>query len=53
MGSIIGSIVAGFGLGAIEGITKLLYPEGAGVVVFVIMILMLAFRPNGLFGRND
>lgn len=53
MGSIIGSIVAGFGLGAIEGITKLLYPEGAGVVVFVIMILMLALRPNGLFGRND
>ena len=50
MGSIIGSIVAGFGLGVIEGITKLVYPDGAGMVVFVAMLITLAVRPNGLFG---
>ena len=53
MGSIIGSIVTGFALGAIEGLTRLLYPDGAGVVIFVVMILVLAVRPNGLFGRAN
>ncbi|WP_342129219.1 branched-chain amino acid ABC transporter permease [Hydrogenophaga sp. OTU3427] len=53
MGSIIGSIITGFGLGVIEGLTKVFYPEGASVVIFVVMILTLAFRPNGLFGRAD
>jgi branched-chain amino acid transport system permease protein len=53
MGSIIGSIVTGFALGAIEGLTKLLYPDGAGVVIFVVMILVLAVRPHGLFGRAN
>jgi branched-chain amino acid transport system permease protein len=52
MGSILGSIVTGFGLGAIEGLTKLFYPDGAGVVIFVVMILVLAVRPHGLFGRT-
>jgi len=51
MGSILGSIVTGFGLGAIEGLTKIFYPDGAGVVIFVVMILVLAVRPHGLFGR--
>ena len=51
MGSILGSIVTGFGLGVIEGLTKLFYPEGASVVIFVVMILTLAVRPSGLFGR--
>ena len=51
MGSILGSIVTGFGLGAIEGLTKVFYPDGAGVVIFVVMILVLAVRPHGLFGR--
>ncbi|WP_137918165.1 branched-chain amino acid ABC transporter permease [Hydrogenophaga sp. 2FB] len=50
MGSIIGAIVAGFGLGVIEGITKLVYPDGAGMVVFVVMLIVLAVRPQGLFG---
>jgi len=53
MGSILGSIVTGFGLGVIEGLTKVFYPEGASVVIFVVMILMLAVRPNGLFGRSQ
>ena len=53
MGSILGSIVTGFSLGIIEGLTKVFYPEGASVVIFVVMILMLAVRPNGLFGRSQ
>jgi branched-chain amino acid transport system permease protein len=50
MGSIVGAIVAGFSLGVLEGITKLVYPDGAGMVVFVVMLLTLAIRPSGLFG---
>ena len=53
MGSIIGSVITGFALGVIEGLTKLFYPEGASVVIFLVMILTLALRPNGLFGRID
>ena len=53
MGSIIGSIITGFALGAIEGLTKLLYPDAAGVVIFIVMILVLAVRPHGLFGRAN
>ncbi len=52
MGSVAGSIVTGVGLGLVEGITKYLYPEASGVVVFVIMALVLLLRPAGLFGRE-
>jgi branched-chain amino acid transport system permease protein len=52
MGSIVGAIVAGFGLGILEGITKVVYPDGAGMVVFVAMLITLAVRPNGLFGST-
>jgi branched-chain amino acid transport system permease protein len=52
MGSIAGSIVTGLGLGLIEGLTKLLYPEASAVVIFVIMIVVLLFRPAGLFGKQ-
>ena len=46
----LGVALAGFGLGVIEGITKLVYPDGAGMVVFVVMLIVLAVRPQGLFG---
>lgn len=52
MGSIMGSIVTGFGLGVLEGLTKLLYPDAAGVAIFIAMILTLIIRPNGLFGQE-
>jgi branched-chain amino acid transport system permease protein len=52
MGSILGSIVTGVGLGLIEGLTKYLYPPAASTVVFVIMALVLLVRPAGLFGRE-
>ncbi|HEX5528389.1 MAG TPA: branched-chain amino acid ABC transporter permease [Methylomirabilota bacterium] len=51
MGSIIGSIVTGFGLGLVEGLTKVFYPEASNTVIFVIMALVLLVKPAGLFGR--
>ena len=50
MGSIMGSIVTGFGLGLIEGLTKVFYPEASNTVIFVIMAIVLMVRPQGLFG---
>ncbi|WP_018716062.1 branched-chain amino acid ABC transporter permease [Brachymonas chironomi] len=52
MGSILGSIVTGLALGVIEGMTKVFYPEASTTVVFVIMVLVLMFRPAGLFGKE-
>ncbi|MCW6508353.1 branched-chain amino acid ABC transporter permease [Lichenifustis flavocetrariae] len=52
MGSILGSIVTGFGLGLAEGLTRLVYPAGSATVVFVIMIVVLLVKPAGLFGRS-
>ncbi|MHB8764571.1 MAG: branched-chain amino acid ABC transporter permease [Deferrisomatales bacterium] len=52
MGSILGAIVTGVGLGLIEGLTKVFYPEASSIVVFVIMALVLLTRPAGLFGRE-
>ena len=52
MGSIVGSIVAGFSLGVLEGLAKVFYPEIAGMVVFIVMLLVLIVRPNGLFGNT-
>lgn len=51
LGSIMGSIVTGLGVGVIEGLTKTFYPEGSAVVVFVLMAIVLVLRPHGLFGR--
>ena len=52
MGSILGSILTGLGLGIIEGLTKVFYPEASSIVVFVIMALVLMVRPAGLFGKE-
>jgi branched-chain amino acid transport system permease protein len=52
MGSILGSIVTGLGLGVIEGLTKVIYPEASAVVIFVIMVLVLLVKPAGLFGKQ-
>ncbi|KGF68112.1 ABC transporter permease [Hoeflea sp. BAL378] len=51
MGSIMGAIVTGYGLGLIEGLTRVFYPEGSAVVIFVIMAIVLLIKPEGLFGR--
>ncbi len=52
MGSIMGSIVTGFGLGVVEGLTKVFYPEASNTVIFVIMVIVLLVRPAGLFGKE-
>ncbi len=52
MGSIMGSIVTGLGLGVIEGLTRVFYPQGSAVVVFVVMVIVLLIRPAGLFGKE-
>ncbi|HEX7388887.1 MAG TPA: branched-chain amino acid ABC transporter permease [Acidiphilium sp.] len=51
MGSILGSIVAGFGLGVVEGLTEVFYPQASTTVVFLVMVIVLLIRPSGLFGR--
>jgi branched-chain amino acid transport system permease protein len=52
MGSILGAILTGFGLGVIEGLTKVFYPEASNTVIFVIMVLVLLVKPAGLFGKE-
>jgi len=52
MGSIIGSVITGFALGLVEGLTKVFYPEASSTVIFVIMVLVLLVKPAGLFGRT-
>lgn len=52
MGSIMGAVVTGLGLGIIEGLTKVFYPEASNTVIFVIMALVLLIKPAGLFGRT-
>lgn len=52
MGSIMGSILTGFGLGVIEGLTKVFYPEASSTVIFVIMAIVLMIKPAGLFGKQ-
>ena len=52
MGSIMGSILTGFGLGIVEGLTKYFYPEASTTVIFVIMAIVLMVRPQGLFGQH-
>jgi branched-chain amino acid transport system permease protein len=52
MGSIMGAIITGFGLGVIEGLTKVFFPEASATVIFIIMAIVLLVRPAGLFGRT-
>ena len=51
MGSILGSVITGYALGLVEGLTKVFYPEASATVIFVIMVLVLLVKPAGLFGR--
>ncbi len=52
MGSIMGAILTGFGLGVVEGLTKVFYPEASNTVIFVIMVIVLLIKPAGLFGKE-
>jgi len=52
MGSILGAVLTGFGLGLVEGLTKVFYPEASNTVIFIIMAIVLLIKPAGLFGRE-
>jgi branched-chain amino acid transport system permease protein len=52
MGSILGAIISGFGLGVIEGLTKVFYPQASATVVFLVMVIVLLTMPHGLFGKR-
>ena len=52
MGSIMGAIIGGFSLGLVEGLTKVFYPEASTTIIFIIMALVLLFKPSGIFGRE-
>ncbi len=51
MGSLMGAVVAGLLIGAVESMAVLFFPEAAKVSMFVIMAAVLLVRPQGLFGR--
>ena len=53
MGSIAGAIVTGLGLGIVEGLTKVFYPQASSVSIFIIMIIVLLIKPAGLFGKSN
>ncbi len=52
MGSILGSVLTGFGLGVVEGLTKVFYPQASATVIFLVMVIVLLFLPRGLFGKT-
>ena len=52
LGSILGAIVTSLGLGVLEGFTKVFYPQGSNMVIFVVMILVLLVKPAGLLGTE-
>jgi branched-chain amino acid transport system permease protein len=52
MGSILGSVITGLGLGLLEGMTRVFYPEASAIVVFIVMVIVLMVRPAGLFGKE-
>ncbi len=52
MGSILGSVITGFALGVIEGLTKVFWPQASATVVFLVMVIVLLTRPRGLFGKT-
>jgi branched-chain amino acid transport system permease protein len=52
MGSILGSVLTGLGMGVVEGLTRVFYPEASSVVIFFTMAIVLLLRPAGLFGKT-
>jgi len=52
IGNLLGAVGAGILIGLVAGLVGVAWtPQGAPLVVFLLLILALMFRPNGLFGR--
>ncbi len=52
MGSIPGALIGAVIVGLIDNFGKALFPELAYFTLFAPMVIMLAIRPMGLFGKN-
>ena len=53
LGSIRGSIIAAFALGVIQALGAVFYPPISNTLIFVVMVLVILFRPQGLFGTAE
>lgn len=53
LGSILGSVVAGYAIGVIQSLGNVYVPTLSQVLVFIVMALVLLLRPSGLFGREE
>jgi len=53
LGSILGSVIAGFALGVIAAVGAVLFPPIANTLIFVVMVLVILFKPTGLFGTTE
>jgi len=53
LGSIAGSVVAGFGIGVLSTLGNLYVPVLSQTLVFILMAIILLWRPTGLFGREE
>lgn len=51
MGSLVGAVVSGLLIGVVIAMTSLFAPDMAQVVMYILMALVLMWRPQGLFGR--
>ena len=53
MGSITGALIGGLFIGVVESLCGLFLGESLGQIgIFIIFILVLLFRPTGLFGAR-
>ncbi|WP_230529976.1 ABC transporter permease [Microvirga roseola] len=53
MGSVTGAFLAALIIGQLQAFGILIFPKSTLVVVFLLMAVVLAIRPNGLFGRPE
>jgi branched-chain amino acid transport system permease protein len=52
MGSLSGALVGSLAIGLVNAFGKALFPEFSYFTIFVPVALIMALRPQGLFGRN-
>jgi len=53
LGSILGSIVAGFAVGVLATVGAVFFPQISNTLIFILMVLVLLVRPTGLFGTVE
>jgi branched-chain amino acid transport system permease protein len=53
LGSIFGSVVSGFAVGVLTALTDFYVPALSQTLVFILMVVVLLWRPAGLFGHEE